>query len=42
MASMAKPKEWFSVPIEIIHQSIKLLSENRLKDFFMIVKMKKL
>ena len=31
---MSKPKEWFSVPIEIIHQSIKLLSENRLKDFF--------
>ena len=29
---LSKPKEWFSVPIEIIHDSIKLLSENKLKD----------
>lgn len=30
---LTKPKEWFSVPLELIHQSIKLLSENRLKDY---------
>ena len=29
---LTKPKEWFSVPLELIHQSIKLLSENKLKD----------
>ena len=29
---LSKPKEWFSVPIELIHYSIKLLSENKLKD----------
>ena len=30
---LVKPKEWFSVSLDIIHQSIKLLSENKLKDF---------
>ena len=30
---LAKPKEWFSVPLDLIHESIKLLSENRLKDY---------
>jgi len=26
----ARPDEWFSVPIDIIHQAIKLLRENNL------------
>lgn len=30
---LVKPKEWFSVPLDIIHLSINLLSENKLKDF---------
>ena len=30
---LVKPKEWFSVSLDIIHLSIKLLSENKLKDF---------
>ena len=30
---LTKPKEWFSVSLDTIHQSIKLLSENKLKDF---------
>jgi hypothetical protein len=30
---LVKPKEWFSVSLDLIHQSIKLLSENKLKDF---------
>ena len=29
---LVKPKEWFSVSLDIIHQSIKLLSENKLKE----------
>ena len=29
---LAKPQEWFSVPLNLIHEAIKLLSENKLKD----------
>ena len=29
---LAKPQEWFSVPLDLIHEAIKLLSENKLKD----------
>jgi hypothetical protein len=30
---LTNPKEWFSVPVDLIHESIKLLSENKLKDY---------
>ncbi len=30
---LAKPKEWFSVPIDLIHRSIELLAANELKDY---------
>ena len=30
---LAKPQEWFSVPLDLIHEAIKLLSENKLKDY---------
>ena len=30
---LAKPKEWFSVPIGLIHRSIELLAANELKDY---------
>ena len=29
---LTRPKEWFSVPLELIHDAIKLLSKNKLKD----------
>ena len=30
---LVKPKEWFSIPVDLIHQSIKLLGENKLKEY---------